>query len=236
MMKGFFGRPTLKKVCILVAGIVILFSCSSEKDMREATKAELGEPDVIETGGSGPYQYTKYVYARKDLNRAYIYYKSAPGCGGSGQWYVNQVYPADLLGYGLYVPPTIVHTQVKTAEQNKNILISAKVTDDVQVANVILFYRKPGETDYKPITMNPENDAFIAEIPAEEVTTTGIQYYIEATDNDKHKSRLPVSNFYVVTVSKTPSKMIGQPETNGDFSGKKPAGVSDIQKSPLGAF
>ncbi|MDP2984305.1 MAG: hypothetical protein Q8O92_13375 [Candidatus Latescibacter sp.] len=217
-MKGFSGRLPFIRMYVLVTGIILLFSCSNESDMREATKAQLGEPDLVQSGGSGPYQYQVYVYARKDINRVYEYRKSAPGCGGQGQWYVNQVYPADYLGYTLYTPPTIVHTTVKTGEPGKNLLISAKVTDDGQVVSVILFYRKPGATDYQPITMNPESDSSVAEIPADQVTTAGIQYYIEATDNGQHKSRLPVQDFYTVTIKEAgAARIIGQPETTETF-------------------
>jgi hypothetical protein len=202
-MKGFFGKVSFIKMCVLVSGVILLFSCSNESDMREATKAQIGEPDLVQAGGSGPYQYQIFVYANKDINRVYEYRKSASGCGSQGQWYVYQVYPADYLGYTLYTPPAIVHTQVKTAEPGKNLVIAAKVTDDGQVITVILFYRKPGATDYQPITMNPESDSYIAEIPAEQATTAGIQYYIEATDNGQHKSRLPIKDFYLVTIKET---------------------------------
>lgn len=217
-MKGFLGKSPLIKMFVLVAGIILLFSCSNESDMREATKAQLGEPDLVQSGGSGPYQYQVYVYARKDINRVYEYRKSASGCGSQGQWYVSQVYPADYLGYTLYSPPAIVHTPVKTGESGKNLLISAKVTDDGQVISVILFYRKPGATDYQPITMNPESNSYVAEIPADQATTVGIQYYIEATDDGKHKSRLPVQDFYLITIKEAgAARIIGQPETTETF-------------------
>ncbi|MFA6472039.1 MAG: hypothetical protein WCU00_08365 [Candidatus Latescibacterota bacterium] len=233
-MKGFFRKRSLIKVCSIVAGIILLFSCSNEKDMREATKAELGEPDVTQSGGTGAYQYEIFIYTNKNINRAYYYNKSA-SCGGqSGQWYVTTVYTAEDLGYALYTSPTIVHTAVKTAEPDKSLVITATVTDDIEVENVILFYRKPGETDYQPITMSPEDTIFTAEIPSDQVTTTGIQYYLEATDNDSHKSRLPTSNYYSVIIKEAAAKTFGQTETTGTPSRGKPAGVSGIQTSPLG--
>ena len=78
-------------------------------------------------------------------------------------------------------PPSIQHTPVTTSEDKSDITIRATVTDDGDgVETVTLFYRRVGETSYTSITMSGPD--YKAVIPAEKVSTYGIEYYIRATD------------------------------------------------------
>ena len=78
-------------------------------------------------------------------------------------------------------PPSIQHTPVTTSEDKSDIAIRATVTDDGDgVKKVTLYYRRIGETSYTSITMSGPD--YKAVIPAERVSTDGIEYYIRATD------------------------------------------------------
>ncbi|MHB9030660.1 MAG: hypothetical protein ACYC9O_17985, partial [Candidatus Latescibacterota bacterium] len=109
---------TFVRMLILVCGILLLFSCMEEEDMRAKTVNELGEPDEISQGGFGPDEYEVYYYFNKNIDRVYVYNKSAPGCGSGGNWYVANTW-AVSWDYSLIdkldLPPTVVHSPVVTA-------------------------------------------------------------------------------------------------------------------------
>jgi hypothetical protein len=80
-------------------------------------------------------------------------------------------------------PPTITHTPETEGTEDKELVITTEITDDVEVTDVILFYRTSGETDYMQIEMtNTDGDTWTTEIPSYAVTTSGVEYYIFATD------------------------------------------------------
>ena len=193
---------SLYVVILVVLAIVLIFSCSKSTNVRKMIKEEYGEPDEIIYGGYGSYKSELYVYANKNINRAFEFNQSGSGCGGSGEWYLYNTYTAEYLGYTLYLPPKITHTPVQTVNLNESVKITATVTDDVEVISVYLFYRVKGKEDYISVTMSPENNIYSAVIPVEAVTDAGIEYYIEAHD-EGHQSQLPEKGFYTITVSET---------------------------------
>jgi hypothetical protein len=182
--------------------------------MRQKTVDELGPPDEVLETGFGIDQYTYYYYDNKDIDRVYVYRKSAPGCGSSGNWYIVNTYMSSWMGRTLYTPPKIVHTPVKAAPAGKQILITAKVSDDQYVKDVIMNYRVLGDSTFLPVSMGlVDSTLYSAEIPADKVTSTGVEYYILAHDA-AHASRMPqVKGTYVVKVSEGAAKVLGKPET-----------------------
>ncbi|MBN1290735.1 MAG: hypothetical protein JXB48_02770 [Candidatus Latescibacteria bacterium] len=178
--------------------------------MREGVVEALGEPDDIESGGSGPYKYELYYYLNKDLNRVYEFRKSASGCGSSGNWYVESIWYADYhFGRELYEPPYIEHAEVKTATSGQALKISAIVTDDEHVISVDLFYKALNAADSLavPIPMAVSDSTYSATLPASVVKAPGLEYYIEASDGN-HKSKLPPSGFFAIEVTDAqPSKI-----------------------------
>lgn len=78
--------------------------------------------------------------------------------------------------------PTIYHTPVNQGYQNNNLVISCTASDNVGVSLVILYYRTKGETVWKTLTMSKTNDKYSASVFGSEVTLSGIEYYIEASD------------------------------------------------------
>lgn len=231
-MKILGGNMALVRMIFLVSGLILFFSCSTkEEDMRQRTVDELGPPDEIVEGGYGVDQYLYYFYDNKDIDRVYMYRKSAPGCGSSGNWYIYNTYMSSWWGRTLYTPPKIVHNPVKAAPAGKSILISAQVTDDQYVKDVIMHYRVLGDSTFMPVTMGlVDSTRYSADIPADKVTTIGVEYYIEAHDA-AHSSRMPqIKGTYVVSISEGAAKVVGKPETTYTPS---PARLSPVSRQGL---
>jgi hypothetical protein len=80
------------------------------------------------------------------------------------------------------------------------LLISAEITDNIEVTDASLFYRKSGETEYTEVAMtNTFDNEWTAEIPSSVVTTAGIEYYIFATDGVNSETQ-PTGDPYFVNV------------------------------------
>jgi len=206
MRKSFFMI-----IATMIFLIPLMFSCSDTSDKRKDVKKSYGEPDIIEKGGYGLYKYEIYVYARKDLNRVYDFRQSASGCGGKGNYYIYMVYYADELGYELYMPPTITHTAVVSAPAGVDLNIIAQVTDDGDVSKVELFYRVLGQTDFSSAQMYSDTSTptyYKAEIPATAMTAAGVEYYLEAYDDEEYGIRLPETGTYSVTVTSSSKPVV----------------------------
>ena len=80
--------------------------------------------------------------------------------------------------------PLIQHeTPAQTAPSGKPLVIQATITDKAGIKEAILYYRKAGEESYQHLNMMPsENDLYSATIPAGEVKSPGLEYYIQAAD------------------------------------------------------
>jgi VWFA-related protein len=85
-------------------------------------------------------------------------------------------------------PPVIDHTPVDTATEDTPVSLSAQVTDpDGNLSQTMLFYRTSNPESpfpYTSIEMNlaGNGNTFQADIPAETVGLSGVEYYIEARD------------------------------------------------------
>lgn len=78
--------------------------------------------------------------------------------------------------------PNIYHSLVTNAFTGANLVLSATITDNLNVAYANLYYRIVGTDTWNTIRMNKLNDKYSAIIPAQYVTLAGIEYYIEAFD------------------------------------------------------
>ena len=79
-------------------------------------------------------------------------------------------------------PPEVDHHPVEEGLEGQEIEVSADVTDDLGPLQVFLHYRRPGDPGFTTVEMEPLDGRYSAAIPAEEVTTSTVEYYIEATD------------------------------------------------------
>jgi len=78
--------------------------------------------------------------------------------------------------------PNIYHSPVSSAFTGSNLVLTATVTDNLNIAYANLYYRTAGTEEWSTIRMNKLNDKYSAIIPAQYVTVEGIEYYIEAFD------------------------------------------------------
>ena len=62
--------------------------------------------------------------------------------------------------------------------------VEVKVTDNVEVNLVTMFYRTIGKGEYKRLTMQKvgTSDLYVVNIDADEIVSPGIEYYVQAMD------------------------------------------------------
>jgi hypothetical protein len=85
---------------------------------------------------------------------------------------------------GSNAPPQITHTPPTSIKAGSPLLVKADVTDNTSgVGAVNIFYRVAGDITYKKQQMTSSGgSSYQYEIPSTEVTSLGIEYYIEAED------------------------------------------------------
>jgi len=83
-------------------------------------------------------------------------------------------------------PPLIEHTPLpKLQKSNTPLTIEAIITDNNGIQSVWLNYRVKGMENYRVLMMKPTTQSpslFVGVVPASEVGTETIEYYIQATD------------------------------------------------------
>ncbi|HYE09787.1 MAG TPA: CehA/McbA family metallohydrolase [Patescibacteria group bacterium] len=100
------------------------------------------------------------------------------------------------------VSPVIIHTPATEGNIGQNLTITATVTDDKAVQNVKLYYRIMGQEEYSTAFMLPNSDVYSYEILKSELSTAGIEYYIEATDGTNTVTApIDISTPYPVAIS-----------------------------------
>ena len=111
--------------------------------------------------------------------------------------------------------PNIYHSPVYTAFTNENLLISATVTDNLNISYTKVYYRTTGSSTWKTAQMNHLNDKYSAIIPASEISTDGLEYYLEAYDGISFTYKGSAEKPFKVTVKQAINKnALG--DVNGD--------------------
>lgn len=80
------------------------------------------------------------------------------------------------------INPIISHTPVNQGYLGSNLNINCVIRDNVGIAYAKLFYRVKGSEAYKYVDMVSANDKYSGVIPAVELSTDGMEYYIETND------------------------------------------------------
>ncbi len=200
-MRYLVTRSAFRAAFVVIAAMLILFSCSDDGDKRQAVKDDYGEPDDIIKSEYAGIKSELYIYARRDINRAYEFRKTVSSCGGSGEWYVYRMYYADYLGYELYMPPQVTHEPVTQSPPGEKVTITAVITDDIEVISATLFYRGVGDEEFVSDRMvGGEENTYSVSIPGDAMTGGGVEYYIEAYD-DAHETRLPENGYYTIAIA-----------------------------------
>ncbi len=96
--------------------------------------------------------------------------------------------------------PNMYHTPVNQGYMNNNLVISCTASDNVGIANATLYYRTVGETTWKTLTMSKVNDKYSATVFGSELTMSGLEYYIEATDGRNTIAKGSAETPYTVVV------------------------------------
>lgn len=127
---------------------------------------------AIEVDGSAdihPDYQTPTLQAIMDRARAAVPPKGNGGNGGG---------EPEVIGR-----PEMTHIPVETATFGKPIDFTAEVPQTVPLYRISLSYRRYGEREFKNVEMRPDTETrFTARIPAEEVRTGQIDYFIEVLD------------------------------------------------------
>ncbi len=74
----------------------------------------------------------------------------------------------------------LIHTPVDSVKVNRPITLVAELPPGVTAKRVVVHFRQGGETAFRELPMQPQGDAYVVQIPARFVTSTSLQYYLEA--------------------------------------------------------
>lgn len=110
--------------------------------------------------------------------------------------------------------PSLYHTPVNQGYEYNNLVISCTASDNVGLSSVTLFYRTTGG-EWKELPMLQMNDKFSATIYGSEVTMSGIEYYIIATDDVNTVTKGSAAEPYSVVV-KSADALLGKGDVDGD--------------------
>lgn len=80
------------------------------------------------------------------------------------------------------INPIISHTPVNQGYLGSNLNINCVIRDNVGIAYAKLYYRVKGSEAYKYVDMVSANDKYSGVIPSVELSTDGMEYYIETND------------------------------------------------------
>ena len=95
--------------------------------------------------------------------------------------------------------PNIYHSPVRTAYTGKNLVISATITDNLQITSATLYYRVVGG-EWKTYKMYNNNSRYYGIVGAESISLAGLEYYIDAFDGVSHTYNGTAEKPYLVTV------------------------------------
>ena len=110
--------------------------------------------------------------------------------------------------------PDIYHSPVYNATTGSNLVISATVTDNLNITYARVYYRIKGEDEWRVAVMNNLNDKYSAIIIADHITVEGLEYYIEAFDGVSYTYKGSAEAPYFITVQEVVSK-----DAMGDVNG-----------------
>lgn len=95
--------------------------------------------------------------------------------------------------------PNIYHSPVRTAYTGQKLIISATITDNLQITSATLYYRASGG-EWKPYAMYNNNSRYYGIVGAESISLDGLEYYIDAFDGVTHTYNGTKEKPYLVTV------------------------------------
>jgi len=87
-------------------------------------------------------------------------------------------------------PPVIEHQPLERATAARRQVITAQVADERVLRDVTLYYRREGESPYRPLTMRSVADSafFSASIATDPADLRRIEYYLQARDTGGNRT------------------------------------------------
>ena len=134
--------------------------------------------------------------------------------------------------------PQIIHTPVDGAKLNHSVTLMAELPPNVTADYVVVHYRKGGDRRFRHVTMELQGEAYMAQIPPYHVTSTSIQYFIDAVRTQgsvmKIVARSGAKGMPHIIVVEGASKLRRPKRGSGpeDPTGGTPPSVTDDIKSP----
>ncbi len=117
--------------------------------------------------------------------------------------------------------PTIYHTPVNQGYAGNNLVISCTANDNIQIANVNLYYRTIGSDTWKTLAMSKVNDKYSATIFGSDLSLDGLEYYIVATDGTNSVTKGSADAPYTVVIKDASTlSRIGDVDGNGTITTK----------------
>jgi hypothetical protein len=74
----------------------------------------------------------------------------------------------------------LIHTPIDAAKVRNDITVQAELPPDLDVDGVFLLYRRGGESKFRKVAMKLQGEGYIAQVPGRHVTSTSLQYFLEA--------------------------------------------------------
>jgi len=79
----------------------------------------------------------------------------------------------------------MIHTPVDSAQVRKSVTLIAELPPDVEANFVVVNYRRGGELKFRQLAMEQQGEAYVGQIPGKHITSTSLQYYIQAVSTKK---------------------------------------------------
>lgn len=114
------------------------------------------------------------------------------------------------------INPTVSHTPVNQGYLGSNLNVNCVIRDNVGVAYAKLYYRVKGGSEYKCVDMVSANDMYSGIIPAADLSTDGMEYYIETNDGTNTVTLGAKENPYQVIIKESSAvSYLGDVDGNG---------------------
>ena len=98
----------------------------------------------------------------------------------------------------------LIHTPVDSGKYKRPLTLLCETPPDVDASSVIIHYRRSGEIKFRQVGMDLQGEAWVGQIPGKYITTTSIQYYIEAYERKGDMMRVAA----VYATKRTPNIVV----------------------------
>jgi hypothetical protein len=83
----------------------------------------------------------------------------------------------------------VIHTPVDSAKVRTPVTIIAELPPEVTKAKLWVYFRRGGESRFRHLELGAQGEAFVVRIPARYLTSTSLQYFLEAKNENQTVAR-----------------------------------------------